>query len=140
MHENWKKASQQALRFGFYKHFLQNSAINDDGLVSYSPIDFKDPESVPSSLANFDFITVCWALNEAVFNEEFWKKVVELTPKAFIIFVEGVDDQLVKISEIAKKANRKILFERFESPRRLIIHPTENQGAPAEANQEAPQE
>ena len=131
MNENWQNASRQALRFGFYKHFVQNTAINDDGLVLYSPIDFKDENTVPEEkLQTFDFITVCWALNEAAYNEKFWKKVIDATPRSFIIFVEGVDDQLVKIQALAQESDRKTLFERFESPRRLIVHPKTQEAAP----------
>lgn len=126
MHENWKNASQKALQFGFYRNMNENKMIAEE-LVSYYPIDFKNPDSVPTDqLANFDFLTVSWALNEAVFNEEFWRRVIEATPKTFIIFVEGVDDQLVEIKKLADKAQRNTLFEKFESPRRLIVHPFAN--------------
>lgn len=127
MHENWKTASSKALQFGFYKHMNKNEAIHS-GEVKYSHIDFKQPDTIPTEeLSKFEFLTVCWALNESIFNAEFWKKVFECTKKAFIIFVEGVDTQLIQMERLAKEANRKTLFEQFESPRRLIVYPQSQQ-------------
>lgn len=135
MNENWKAASEKALRFGFYRSTNELKMLKDE-TVKYSHIDFKNPNSVPTeALAKFDFLTVCWALNEAVFNEEFWRKVIQAAPQAFIIFVEGVDDQLDQIKSLADTAQRKTIYEKYESPRRLIIHPVARQDAVEPENQ-----
>lgn len=122
MAENWKKVSEEPLTWGLYKPMNNGSSFK----VAYETIDLKDPETAEKKKGEFreyQIITVAWALNEAVFVEDFWVPIIKETPNSLIVFVEGKDEQLVKIDQIAKREGRSTLFCRYENPRRLFILP-----------------
>jgi len=122
MSANWEAAASEALKFGLYKNFNGLHRIHESK-VKYFQIDFKDPSTInKESLKELDVMTVAWALNEAVFNENFWTSVLDCTPNTLIIFVEGKAEQLVKIDKIAEKLGRNSLLLRYEIPRKLIVY------------------
>lgn len=119
--KEWDDAAQIPLTWGLYKHLKNNTHLVGEK-VNFHKIDFKDKSTLaPIPLESQVIISCCWALNESEFNAEFWEEVVARTPKSILVFVEGKEDQLLKIKDIAEKAARTTVFELYESPRRLIV-------------------
>lgn len=121
--KEWEEAAQTPLTWGLYKHLNNNSSLVGEK-VNFLKIDFKDKATlVAVPLEKQLLISCCWALNESEFNPEFWTEVVTRTSNAILVFVEGKEDQLIKIKDISQQALRSAVFELYESPRRLIILP-----------------
>ncbi len=124
MDTNWKEAAIKPLNWGLYKYVRMDYDKQTDDRVHFEHIDFNKPETVDvEKLSKLDFITVCWALNEATFNEEFWTKVFQAASKAYILIVEGKEDKTDLLKTIADKLGRKVRYDRYENPRKLIILP-----------------
>ena len=98
--------------------------------VQYKHIDLKEPYTVTpllEDLSRLHFISVCWAMNEATFMPEFWRPVLAATRGAYLMVVEGKEDKLDLLvavcSEEGAAHQRSFIYDRFESPRRLVIKP-----------------
>lgn len=155
MDKNWSAAANSVLSKGFEKYLrkvTEHKAIDRRGatvqshnstaevshsatstsssrqLVQYKHIDLKEPSTLAPLLPDLQqlhFITICWALNEALFVKKFWHTLLTNTPKAYIIIVEGTDDKLDCVCEACRDplVAREVRYDKFESPRRLIIKP-----------------
>lgn len=125
MDQNWKEAAMKPLNWGLYNYINVNEYDKrTEDKVTFSHVDFNKPETINAeALRKLDFITVCWALNEAPCIEEFWTKVFEAAVNAYIIFVEGKEDKTDILETLAKKLGRTVRYFRYENPRKLIILP-----------------
>lgn len=121
--KEWEQAAQTPLTWGLYKHLNNNSALVGEK-VNFLKIDFKDKSTLAEvPLEKQLLISCCWALNESEFNPEFWTEVITRTNNSILVFVEGKEDQLIKIKELGEQAGRSAVFDLYESPRRLIVLP-----------------
>lgn len=128
MAENWEKTAKDPITWGLYKP-MQNG---NNWTLKFEKVDFTDPataDKIAPDLGAHQIITVAWALNEAVFNADFWAKVLTATPNSLLVFVEGKDEQLEKIHQIAATQNRRSAFVQYENPRRLFVLPNAPQAA-----------
>ena len=123
MDQNWKAAANKPLNWGLYHYVNTKSSTRTvDDRVKFKHIDFKDPNTVPvSELKGVAFISICWALNEVVFNVEFWTAVLKNTTDSILFFVEGKNDQLDQLNSICASLGRKTIHLKYENPRRLIV-------------------
>ena len=123
MAENWEKTAKDPITWGLYKP-MQTS--NNSWNIKFEKVDFTDPataDKIAVDLSNNQLITVAWALNEAVFNADFWTRILTATPNSLIVFVEGKDEQLDQINQLAAALQRRSVFVQYENPRRLFVLP-----------------
>lgn len=128
MAENWEKIAKDPITWGLYKPMQGNNNWS----LKFEKVNFNDPASadkIGADLGGHQLITVAWTLNEAVFNSDFWAKILSATPNSLIVFVEGKDDQLEKINQLAAGQQRRTVFVQYENPRRLFVLPLVPQAA-----------
>ena len=82
--------------------------------------DWESKETVPQA----DVFTNCWALNECLFNENFWNGLLENNKESLFLFVDGEIDPIQRFQYLESVKGRKFAFEALESPRRLTIFPS----------------
>lgn len=138
-HEDYKKYDCKVLDFNFKnwsnssKKFLTEEfkkwPLIEDFKLGFNFIDFSKPETLDEKnkedLRNANIVTIFWAINEAVIEEDFWNEFFNLTENSIVIIVEGKEDKLKELIEIHSKLGEKkiLIFEEFESPRRFISLP-----------------
>jgi len=83
--------------------------------------DWENKENIPKA----DVFSNCWALNECLYNENFWNGLLENNTESVFLFVDGEVDPIQRFQFLEGVKGRKFIYEGLESPRRLAIFPSQ---------------
>ena len=122
--ENWGKVCYTPLTDIVKKQTLKVFRQVIDITIKWEFVDMKKDWSAENPCPKAHVFSTCWALNECLFNEQFWTELIEKNPQSFLFFVDGETYPIERFKSLSCLKARRFTYESLENPRRLAIFPS----------------